>query len=111
LIDRLRGRDAFIRLRREGVRVRFDPLWCSFVDDQAVNPPKVAFALSRALGPAVTRNRLRRRIRAILRDIDVPPGLLLIGANRGACELTFVELRIVVQSLITRVPPIESPFT
>lgn len=111
LIDRLRGRAAFLRLRREGVRVRFDPLWCSFVHDQATQPPKVAFALGRALGPAVTRNRLRRRVRAILRDTDVPPGLLLIGASRDACELTFAELTIVVQSLITRLSPIESPST
>jgi ribonuclease P protein component len=104
LIDRVRGREAFVRLRREGVRVRVDPLWCSFVDDQTVQPPRVAFALGRALGSAVTRNRLRRRLRAVLRSIDVPPGLMLIGAKPAACELTFVELTMVVTALIEKVP-------
>ncbi|HWS46744.1 MAG TPA: ribonuclease P protein component, partial [Acidimicrobiia bacterium] len=31
-------------------------------------PPRVAFAVGRAVGPAVTRNRVRRRLRAIVRD-------------------------------------------
>ncbi len=56
----------------------------------------MAFALGRALGPAVTRNRLRRRLRAICRQLDatgrMPGGTLLIGANATACELTFAEL-------------------
>lgn len=82
--------------------MRADPLWCSFVPDQALQPPRVAFALSRALGSAVTRNRLRRRLRAILHDIDVPPGLMLIGAKPAASELTFDELTTVANTLIDR---------
>jgi ribonuclease P protein component len=92
LIDRVRDRQTFARLRRAGVKVRTDPLWCWFVDDQMVTPPRVAFAVGRAQGNAVTRNRLRRRLRAILHDIDVPPGILLIGATPDASELTFDEL-------------------
>jgi ribonuclease P protein component len=53
----------------------------------------VAFAIGRALGPAVARNRLRRRLRAILATIGPPPGIYLIGARPGAHELTFAELR------------------
>lgn len=83
--------------------MRVDPLWCSFVDDQTLQPPRVAFALSRALGSAVTRNRLRRRLREILRDTDVPPGLMLIGAKPAACELTFDELTAVVNMLVDTV--------
>ena len=100
MIDRVRERDAFVRLRREGVRIRTDPLWCSFVDDQSVQPPRVAFALGRALGTAVTRNRLRRRLRAILGEIDVPFGIYLIGATPAAPELTFDELGSTTTSLI-----------
>ncbi len=74
LIDRVRERDAFVRLRRDGVRVRTDPLWCSFVLDPDLVPPQVAFAIGRAVGPAVSRNRLRRRLRAVLANSDVPPG-------------------------------------
>jgi len=103
LIERVRQRDSFVRLRREGVRVRTGPLWCSFVDDQAVMPPMVAFAIGRPLGTAVARNRLRRRLRAILGAIDVPPGIYLIGARPAVHELTFDELRSTTVELITTV--------
>ena len=102
MIDRVRGRRTFARLRRAGVKVRTDPPWCWFVDDQRVKPPQVAFAIGRALGNAVTRNRLRRRLRAILGDIDVPPGIFLIGATSDACELTYDELTATTTSLMIR---------
>lgn len=67
----------------------------------------MAFALGRTLGTAVTRNRLRRRLRAILREIDrtapLPPVLLLIGARPAATELTFGELRTETVALIAEV--------
>jgi ribonuclease P protein component len=92
LIDRIRERADFVRLRREGTRVRIDPLWCSFVPDPGLEPPRVAFAIGRATGSAVQRNRLRRRLRELLRARIVPGGLYLIGAGPRACELTFDEL-------------------
>ena len=100
LIDRIRHRDAFARLRREGVRVRVDSLWCSYVPDSGVAPPRVAFAIGRATGSAVQRNRLRRRLRAILGACDVPAGLLLIGADRAAIEHSFEELQRSVEQLL-----------
>jgi ribonuclease P protein component len=103
LIDRVRERDAFVRLRRDGVRVRTNSLWCSFVPDPKLSPPQVAFAIGRAVGSAVQRNRLRRRLRAILAKSDVPPGLYLFGAQRGICERTFVELEQLVATLLTQV--------
>jgi len=86
------------------VRVRIDPLWCSFVPDSEVVPPQVAFAIGRATGSAVQRNRLRRRLRALLRDCDVPPGLLLIGATPRASEHTFAELQRCLNGLIRKLP-------
>jgi ribonuclease P protein component len=75
----------------------------------------VAFAVGRALAPAVTRNRLRRRLRAILRELDqvepLPPCLLLIGATPRTFELTFDQMRTELTSMIdqiraqTRNPP------
>jgi ribonuclease P protein component len=103
LIDRVRERDAFVRLRRDGVRVRTDPLWCSFVLDPDLVPPQVAFAIGRAAGSAVSRNRLRRRLRALLATSDVPPGLYLIGARVPACEHTFGELQQTVAALLDKV--------
>lgn len=103
LIDRVRERDAFVRLRRDGVRVRTDPLWCSFVPDPDLVPPQVAFAIGRAVGSAVRRNRLRRRLRAVLTNCDVPPGLYLIGARVPACEQTFDDLERTVHSLLGKI--------
>ncbi len=103
LIDRVRERDAFVRLRREGVRVRADSLWCSFVLDPDLAPPQVAFAIGRAVGTAVQRNRLRRRLRAVLAGSDVPPGLYLIGARVPACEHTFAEVERTVALLLDKV--------
>jgi ribonuclease P protein component len=103
LIDRVRERDAFVRLRRDGVRVRADPLWCSFVLDPDLAPPQVAFAIGRAVGSAVSRNRLRRRLRAVLANSDVPPGLYLVGARPLACEHTFAELEYSVAELLRKV--------
>jgi ribonuclease P protein component len=103
LIDRVRERDAFVRLRRDGVRVRTDPLWCSFVLDPDLVPPQVAFAIGRAAGSAVSRNRLRRRLRALLANSDVPPGLYLIGARPPACEHTFADLERALTSLFDKV--------
>lgn len=103
LIDRVREREAFVRLRRDGRRVRADPLWCSFVPDPELVPPQVAFAIGRAVGPAVRRNRLRRQLRALLASSDVPPGLYLIGARSRACELTFAQLRRVLTALLAQV--------
>ena len=103
MIDRVRERDAFVRLRRDGTRVRAEPLWCSFVLDPELVPPQVAFAIGRAVGPAVRRNRLRRRLRALLADSDVPPGLYLIGARVPACEQTFDDVASALASLLSRV--------
>lgn len=103
LIDRIRHRDAFARLRRTGVRVRVDPLWCSFVPDPDVVPPQLAFAIGRAIGSAVERNRLRRRLRTILRTCDLPSGLWLIGVTPQASEHSFAQLEDAVDNLLLAV--------
>ena len=60
--------------------------------DDSHHRPLVAYAVPRAAGPAVTRNRLRRRLRAITRDLDLRPGTYLISARPGATTLSFDEL-------------------
>ncbi|WP_051071540.1 ribonuclease P protein component [Ilumatobacter coccineus] len=102
MIDRIRTRESFERLRREGRRVRVGPIWCTYVHDPSVTTPRVAFAISRAVGNAVVRNRLRRRLRAILADSDVPNGLLLIGVRPPVVELSFDRLRTTLEKLLTQ---------
>lgn len=55
----------------------------------------VAYAIGKRFGGAVERNRCRRRLRAVIRELvaDMPPGAYLIGAGPGAGDLAFRELR------------------
>jgi ribonuclease P protein component len=100
LIWRIRERSAFTRLADDGRRTRAGVLWCTYIPDPAATPPRVAYALGRAIGPAVVRNRLRRRLRAMLSTLELPPGFYLIGAQpiaaqRSRSELEFDLLKIV----------------
>ena len=52
----------------------------------------MAYALGRAIGPAVVRNRLRRRLRALIAGTSLPPGLYLIGAQPAAARRSQSEL-------------------
>lgn len=58
----------------------------------------MAFAIGRRVGPAVSRNRLRRRLRALLREmmgddtVFPGPGDYLVVAAPGAAELEPAEL-------------------
>jgi ribonuclease P protein component len=117
LIDSIRDRDVFVRLGRDGVRFRREPLWCTYlqpIDQRIDHVPKAprygtpascrfAFAIGRPVGPAVVRNRLRRRLRVIVRENDFPPGYWLIGARPRATELTFDQLRSTMLDLATAV--------
>ena len=62
----------------------------------------MAYALGRAIGPAVERNRLRRRLRSLLSHASLPPGWYLIGATPAATERSFDELTFDLQALVAR---------
>jgi ribonuclease P protein component len=103
LIDSIRDRDVFVRLGREGVRFRREPVWCTYLRDSSLKRCHVAFAIGRPVGPAVVRNRLRRRLRVIVRQTDFAPGYLLVGVRPKAVELTFDQLRTTMADLATAV--------
>jgi ribonuclease P protein component len=108
LIQRIRGRHAFETLARDGRRVRRSTLWCNWCPQPQANATFVAYSIGRACGPAVVRNRLRRRLRAVLRELDraesLPAGTMMIGARPSATELTFDQLRDAVTALIGALP-------
>jgi ribonuclease P protein component len=58
---------------------------------------RVAFAIGRKVGPAVVRNRLRRRLRAAMRELDrstggVPTGAYLVTLRPEAARAGYREL-------------------
>lgn len=99
MIDSIRDRDVFVRLGRDGVRFRRGPLWCTYLADPALGRAHVAFAIGRPVGAAVVRNRLRRRLRMIVRERALVPGWWLIGARPNAVELTFEKLQRTMSEL------------
>ncbi len=65
--------------------------------DQA-EPPRVAFAVGRRVGGAVVRNRIRRRLRAIVREVEplLQPGAYLVSAATEANSMPYGELKATV---------------
>lgn len=80
--------------------MRSGPVWLTHLPAEPGDdgPVRVAFAIGRTVGGAVVRNRLRRRLRAILLDAirssqRIPPGAYLVGVRPEATTLSFAELR------------------
>jgi len=69
-------------------------LTLAWVPGDPEEPPRVAFTIGRRVGPAVVRNRLRRRLRMLMREMapELRPGAYLIGAGPAAAALSFGEL-------------------
>ncbi len=113
MTNRIRERDAFERLRRDGTRIHSTYLWCNFLSDLMITPSRTAFAIGRAFGSAVARNRFRRRLRALLATRQLadplPSGFLLIGTRPGAAELTFDQLRVELTLLLDRLSECRRP--
>jgi ribonuclease P protein component len=116
LIWGIRDRPTFRALRR-GRRARVGPLTVWFVDGNFALPPRVAYAIGRKVGDAVERNRLRRRLRAIVREWapELAPGAYLIGAAPEAAQLSYGELRVTMRQALEMVgrerrgPSVPSP--
>ena len=68
-------------------------------------PARVGFVVSRAVGPAVTRNRVKRRLRELMRGYlhSLPSGsLLVVRANAAAAHAGHPDLAADLDSVISR---------
>ncbi len=90
----LRRRADFIRLRRRGRRGGTDH-WTIYRTDAwgSHDLPLVGISISKAVGKAVTRNTMRRRLQAAL-QVALPdlPQYWLFVARPSAAALSFHEL-------------------
>jgi ribonuclease P protein component len=93
-IWRVEHRATFQDLRR-GRRRRAGPITISWVAGDPAEPPRVAFTIGRQVGSAVLRNRLRRRLRMLMREAAprLRPGAYLVGAAPPAAALSYADLR------------------
>lgn len=105
MIFRIRERAAFDRLSKNGRRVRAGALWCTYLLDDSAVPPRVAFSVGRAVGSAVERNRVRRRLRALLQDSTLPPGWYLLGLSAGTAAPSFDELAFALSRISAKLGP------
>ena len=106
MIGPIRDRRTFEALRARGIRVRRGALAATYLAEDEAPGTRVAFAITKRVGGAVARNRLRRRLRAVIVELDrtgaptVPTGALLIAAGPEAVDRDAEELRNDVQRLL-----------
>jgi ribonuclease P protein component len=101
LIGRIGDRATFDALRRDGRRARRDPVTVLFLPEAGVGAEggvRVAYSVGRRLGTAVERNRVRRRLRAAMRDVSrdgdgLRPGAYLVLVRPEAGTTPYPELR------------------
>ena len=84
------------------MRVRRGPITVTWAPGDPAEPPRVAYAIGKQVGGATVRNRVRRRLRAIVRDNELPlgPGAWLIGAAPEVAKLSYGELKAAVAEAI-----------
>lgn len=86
---RIRDRRTFAELRRRGRRARSGPITVTWLPGPPGTPPRVAYAVGRTVGPAVVRNRARRRLRAVVAGLaaELDPGAYLVAAGPATASL------------------------
>ncbi|HEV2426903.1 MAG TPA: ribonuclease P protein component [Acidimicrobiales bacterium] len=101
---RIRTRRRFARLATPSARGASGPLRVAFVVDPDATGVDVAFAVPRKVGPAVARNRIRRRLRALLDELDPAPplGSYLIRCDFQTGQLTHDQLAHHLREALTR---------
>lgn len=113
LIGRVSDRATFDALRREGRRARRGPV--TVVHLSGSGDVRVAYAIGRKVGPAVVRNRLRRRLRSAVRELDrsdggLAPGAYLVALRPQAAHRSYDQLRhdlALAIAAATGTPPVE----
>jgi ribonuclease P protein component len=104
---RITDRGSFLALRQRGRRARRGPLtvtWLRPTPGDRTTPPRVGFAVGKAAGGAVLRNRIRRRLRAALRQLAaegrLPAGTYLLGGSAPLATMPWSALVDLVRGTI-----------
>jgi ribonuclease P protein component len=103
---RVRDRSTFSALAAASRRRRGPISLACLVGEENI-PPRVAYAVGRKVGGAVTRNRVRRRLRASVarhRSHLRPGAAYLFGAGQEAATAPFAELEAAVGELLAGRP-------
>lgn len=106
MIQGISDRRTFARLRSDGFTVNARQLRARHLPaDSADAPVRVAYAIPRKVGTAVSRNRIRRRIRGVLEECaaerrGLAAGATLFIVGRNVAELDAAGLRREVRDVL-----------
>ncbi len=96
---RLKKNSQFNFIYKKGERVHSENFTLFAVKSKFENY-KIGFSISKKLGKANKRNLLKRRLREIVRKIDVPNHFnFVLMAKENACTLDFLQLKIEVETI------------
>ena len=102
--QRLRNRRDFRLVYSRG-RSFVNPMLVLYARPTGQGPVRVGFSISKKVGGAVDRNRIKRRLRVIMRAhaAKLRPGhdVVLVGRTRLK-DATFREIQATVQELLRR---------
>ncbi|MBJ7514013.1 MAG: ribonuclease P protein component [Acidimicrobiia bacterium] len=96
MIWRIRDHATFVAFARSPSR-RSGAISVRRIGGSAESPPRVAYALGKRVGDAPTRNRLRRRLRAAVRELDselVGGSAYLIAARPEAVLMSKTQIEV-----------------
>jgi ribonuclease P protein component len=103
---RLTGSARFSLAIRTGRRAGSDTLVLHLARPDDVGPPRIGFVVSRAVGNAVTRNRVKRRLRELVRarrECLATGSLLVVRALPPSAGASYAELRSDLARCLSRV--------
>lgn len=100
--NRVRDNTDFTRIIHQGTVLRTNALVLYYTCDS--DHLKVGFAVSKKVGNAVTRNKIKRQLRAIFRNYtDKYPNFQIIAVVRkNYLDLTFEQISALVEKLLNK---------
>ena len=108
---RLRSPKLFKQVYAQGKSVHAEDLVLHFLYRDKNEQTRVGFSVSKRVGNAVTRNKFKRRLRAIVMEIGVAlkPGFLLVFVARpGVATTSFGSLNESARDLLRRAQVLEA---
>ena len=93
--ERLHKRKDFLRIYRQGKRIYTATLVAYFVWNK-LDRHRLGVTVSRKIGKAATRNRIKRRVRELFRTSKSSgtPGFdIVVNVRKAAARVSFITLR------------------
>lgn len=100
---RLYKRGSFTYVYKKGDGKSDGPLKITFVRSHGV--PKIGISVPNTVGKAVVRNKVRRRIRAVLYPLTerIKGAQIVFSARKGAELLSYAQIERTIVSLLCKV--------